>query len=84
MDKARLSTPPPVSSRGYKSTHIGAQIRDLHGSVLDIVAVINRPQGDEVLIKEAAIPLDRALFSYCASAVSENFRTTRRLREVGQ
>jgi DNA-binding MarR family transcriptional regulator len=30
--------------------------------LLDIVAVMNRPQGDEKLIKEAAIPLERALF----------------------
>ena len=45
-----------------QNTHIGRQIRSLHASVLDIVAVINRPQRDEVLIKEAGIPLDRALF----------------------
>ncbi len=38
------------------------RLRMLHGAVLDIVGVINRPQGDDVLIKEAAIPLDRALF----------------------
>jgi DNA-binding MarR family transcriptional regulator len=31
-------------------------------ALLDIVAVMNRPQRDEVLIKEAGIPLDRALF----------------------
>ncbi len=51
-----------ASRRKVQNTHIGAQVRDLHGSLLDIVSVINRPQGDEVLIKEAAIPLDRALF----------------------
>jgi DNA-binding MarR family transcriptional regulator len=45
-----------------QNTHIGARIRDLHGSLLDIVSVMNRPQRDQVLIKEAAIPLDRALF----------------------
>jgi DNA-binding MarR family transcriptional regulator len=44
------------------NTHISHQIRQLHGSLLDIVAVFNRPQGDETLIREAAIPLDRALF----------------------
>ena len=37
-------------------------VRDLHGSLPGIVGVINRPQRDELLIKEAAIPLDRALF----------------------
>jgi DNA-binding MarR family transcriptional regulator len=51
-----------ASRRKVQSTHIGVQIRDLHSSLLDIVGVINRPQRDEVLIKEAAIPLDRALF----------------------
>jgi DNA-binding MarR family transcriptional regulator len=51
-----------ASRRKVQNTHIGRQIRDLHGSLLDIAAVINRPQRDEALIKEAAIPLDRALF----------------------
>lgn len=45
-----------------QNTHNRSQLRALHGAVLDIVAVINRPQGDDVLIQEAAIPLDRALF----------------------
>jgi DNA-binding MarR family transcriptional regulator len=48
--------------KSVQNTHISDQLRALHGSVLDIVSVINRPQNDEVLIKEAAIPLDRALF----------------------
>jgi DNA-binding MarR family transcriptional regulator len=52
-----------VSSRkSVQNTHISDQLRALHGSVLDIVSVMNRPQNDEALIKEAAIPLDRALF----------------------
>ena len=45
-----------------QNTHISDQLRRLHGAVLDIVSVINRPQRDELLIKEAGIPLDRALF----------------------
>jgi DNA-binding MarR family transcriptional regulator len=44
------------------NSHIGAQIRELHAAVLDIVSVMNQPQRDDVLIKEAGIPLDRALF----------------------
>ncbi len=51
-----------ASRKKVQNTHIGTQIRDLRGSLLDIVSVINRPRRDEVLIKEAAIPLDRALF----------------------
>ena len=45
-----------------QNTHISGQLRQLHAALLDIVAVMNRPQRDEVLIKEARIPLERALF----------------------
>ncbi|MGO8921260.1 MAG: MarR family winged helix-turn-helix transcriptional regulator [Stellaceae bacterium] len=38
------------------------QLRHLHGALLDIVSIMNRPQRDEALIREAGIPLDRALF----------------------
>lgn len=37
-------------------------LRQLHDAVLDVVAFINRPDRDEVLIREAQIKLDRALF----------------------
>jgi DNA-binding MarR family transcriptional regulator len=50
------------SERRVQDTHISAQLRLLHGAVLSIVSAMNRPQRDEVLIKEAGIPLDRALF----------------------
>ena len=50
------------SRKKVQNTHIGDQLRQLHGAVLDIVAAMNRPQRDEALIKEAGIPLDRALF----------------------
>src|ERR1700759_5599431 len=48
--------------KNVQNTHISERLRVLHGALLDIVSVINRPQRDEVLIKEAGIPLDRALF----------------------
>jgi len=52
-----------ASSRKVQNTHISNdQLRNLHGAVLDIVAVINAPQRDEVLIRKAGIRLDRALF----------------------
>jgi len=51
-----------TSRKNMQTTHIASQLRQLHGAVLDIVAVMNRPQRDEVLIKKAGIPLDRALF----------------------
>jgi len=50
------------SRKNVQNTHISDQLRQLHGAVLDIVSVMNRPQRDDVLIKEAGIPLDRALF----------------------
>ncbi len=51
-----------ASTKKVQNTHISDRLRELHGAVLDIVAAINRPQRDEMLIKEAGIPLDRALF----------------------
>jgi DNA-binding MarR family transcriptional regulator len=50
------------SRKNVQNTHMSAQLRALHGAVLDIVGVMNRPQNDEAMIKAAAIPLDRALF----------------------
>jgi DNA-binding MarR family transcriptional regulator len=51
-----------VSRKKVRNTHIGGLLRELHAVLLDVVAVMNRPQGDEKLIREAAIPLERALF----------------------
>jgi DNA-binding MarR family transcriptional regulator len=51
-----------ASRKKVQTTHIGAQLRQLHAALLDIVSVMNRPQRDEVLIKAAGIRLDRALF----------------------
>ncbi len=45
-----------------QDTHMSAQLRDLHDAVLDLVAAINGPQRDALLIREAGIRLDRALF----------------------
>jgi DNA-binding MarR family transcriptional regulator len=38
------------------------QIRRLHAALADIVAVMNRPQRDEMMVREAGLTLDRALF----------------------
>jgi DNA-binding MarR family transcriptional regulator len=56
-----------ASRNNVQNTHIQQQFRKLHAAVLDIVSVINRPQRDEVLIKEAGIPLERALFPLLVS-----------------
>ena len=50
------------SRKKVQNAHISDQLRQLHGAILDIVGAMNRPQRDAVLIKEAGIPLDRALF----------------------
>jgi DNA-binding MarR family transcriptional regulator len=51
-----------ASRKNVQNAHIRGRLRDLHGAILDIVSAMNRPQRDEVLIKEAGIALDRALF----------------------
>ncbi len=37
-------------------------VRKLHEAMIDLFALMNRPQRDDTLIKEAGISLDRALF----------------------
>jgi DNA-binding MarR family transcriptional regulator len=50
------------SRRNVQITHMSVQLRVLHGALLDIVAVMNRPQRDAAMVREAGIALDRALF----------------------
>src|SRR5215831_9399806 len=50
------------SRKRVQSTHIGEQVRALHEALVDIVGVLNRPQIDEMMVREAGISLDRALF----------------------
>src|SRR5258707_6987 len=38
------------------------QLRTLHGALIDIVSMMNRPQRDEMMVRKAGISLDRALF----------------------
>jgi DNA-binding MarR family transcriptional regulator len=50
-------------TKNVQTTHISQeQLRSFHLAVLEIVATINRPNRDEILIQEAGIALDRALF----------------------
>nr|WP_166474279.1 MarR family winged helix-turn-helix transcriptional regulator [Bradyrhizobium symbiodeficiens]QIO98937.1 winged helix-turn-helix transcriptional regulator [Bradyrhizobium symbiodeficiens] len=49
-------------SRKVQNTHIKKQVRSLHEALIDIVSVMNRRQGDDMMIREAGISLDRALF----------------------
>jgi DNA-binding MarR family transcriptional regulator len=51
-----------ASTKSLHNTRISAKLRQLHGAVLDIVGMMNGPQRDEAIIREAGIRLDRALF----------------------
>jgi len=48
--------------KSVQNTHNSAGFDDLHNALLMIVGAFNRPQRDELLIKESNIQLDRALF----------------------
>lgn len=39
-----------------------AQLRQLHAAMIDLIALMNLPQRDDVLLKEAGVTIDRALF----------------------
>ncbi|WP_183428976.1 MarR family transcriptional regulator [Mesorhizobium sp. RMAD-H1] len=55
------------STRNVQNTHMSQKIRELHGSLIDIVGLMNQPQRDEALVREAGIALDRALFPLLVS-----------------
>jgi DNA-binding MarR family transcriptional regulator len=50
------------SRKNVQTTHICEQIRTLHEALIDVVSAINRPQRDEMMVRDAGISLDRALF----------------------
>ena len=50
------------SKKNVQDAHIRTQLRTLHGALVSIVSVMNRPQVDEAVIRKAGIRLDRALF----------------------
>jgi DNA-binding MarR family transcriptional regulator len=45
-----------------QNTHIAASLPELHRSLMEIVAVINRPERDDEVLKLAGLSLERALF----------------------
>lgn len=48
--------------KNVQDAHISAQLKALHGALISIVGVMNRPRRDEAMVREAGISLDRALF----------------------
>lgn len=51
-----------MSKKNLRKAANNTLIRELHGALLEIVGVMNRPQRDEAMVREAGISLDRALF----------------------
>ncbi|HUA35232.1 MAG TPA: MarR family transcriptional regulator [Candidatus Binataceae bacterium] len=41
---------------------INKEIRQLHNTLIDLVSMINRPQRDSLVLHEAGVSIDRALF----------------------
>jgi DNA-binding MarR family transcriptional regulator len=51
-----------ASGKNVQYAHISSRLRDLHMALVSVTSVMNRPEPDERLIREAGIPLDRVLF----------------------
>lgn len=49
-------------SKNVQDTHIPARMRELHGALIAIASVMNRPRNDQRLVAAAGIRLDQALF----------------------
>ncbi len=45
-----------------QNTPMSLELANLHEALIDIVAVMNRPQRDQAIIDEAGLTLDQALF----------------------
>ena len=45
-----------------QNTHMREVLRLLHEALIDVVGIFNRPQNDMILLREAGVLLDRALF----------------------
>src|SRR6516162_2171142 len=51
-----------TSRRKVRNTHNSGVLRRLHEALIDVVGFVNRPQNDVILLREAGVSLDRALF----------------------
>lgn len=57
-----MERPRRRSRRSVQNTHKQDVLRSLHEALIDVVGFINRPQNDVILLREAGVSLDRALF----------------------
>lgn len=51
-----------ASKKNVQDAHNSARIRALHMALISVVRVMNRPDVDERMVRDAGISLDRALF----------------------
>jgi DNA-binding MarR family transcriptional regulator len=57
-----------VAKKRLQAAHISSQqLKELHGSLLDIASAMNRPQRDAYMVRAAGISLERALFPLLVS-----------------
>ncbi|WP_437842331.1 MarR family winged helix-turn-helix transcriptional regulator [Sorangium sp. So ce1153] len=58
-----IVTPPEASRKFVQNTRNSKKkLRELHGAMVDLIAVMNQPQRDQALLAEAGVSLDPALF----------------------
>jgi DNA-binding MarR family transcriptional regulator len=57
-----MSASRAASTKKVRNTHISGVLRPLHEALIDVVGFFNRPQNDAMLLREAGVSLDRALF----------------------
>ncbi|WP_438028571.1 MarR family winged helix-turn-helix transcriptional regulator [Sorangium sp. So ce233] len=58
-----IVTPSEASREFVQNTRITKKkLRELHGAMVDLMALMNQPQRDQALLAEAGVSLDRALF----------------------
>ncbi|WP_437817523.1 MarR family winged helix-turn-helix transcriptional regulator [Sorangium sp. So ce1078] len=58
-----IAVPSEASRYFVQNTRISKKTLDeLHGAVVDLIALMNQPQRDQALLAEAGVSLDRALF----------------------
>ena len=57
-----MREPRHPSEKKVQNTHRDDLLRRLHEALIDVVGFFNRPQNDAILLREAGVSLDRALF----------------------
>ncbi|WP_436608688.1 MarR family winged helix-turn-helix transcriptional regulator [Sorangium sp. So ce1024] len=58
-----ITTPAEASRESVQNTRTTKKkLRELHGAMVDLIAIMNQPQRDQALLAEAGVSLDQALF----------------------